>query len=693
MGKQGRGAKLGNGMGERRHPPSKADSLIEDGEDLSRYTALPLMEILPVLPLMQAWGVSRVARSRRGFLTAYEKARGNLFLLSGVYSPKQEQPWTQVRENFLQRHMAQVKKNGEKLWDEEGLPTRRHLALVAWAYTPDRQRWARFVDRVREEQVEKLPEAQDNFERLPAPNLPMPRSWGTVGRAALLGVAPQMAGTLAELVRPSDSGWAYLERMADRILHVGGLDLGQRIACGQYGCVYEIVGSPGEVLKLTSDHSEAAAVHRALYERLHPELMHFKEVFTFAGLTNLHAIRAERLEPLPLDVAQWLSDPAVGYAFLTSQGEDPIAQVSLSWLLDSARENYIDVEQVKRLRDTITYLSGLGIEWMDLSGENVMQDSRGHWRIADLGASLLDPEVEELDAVSSGLAEDLDIAFSGLDGSPQRLAPQIEFHDDARVERLGKGRGFPIMGQSKDERPKGYPNLGSREIQPSRIDNDDDNRTWPGLRPSEDSEKFKAQGNKAYEILRKLGFRIEGETLGCGSYGCAYMGRPYVIKLTTDPAEVANAQTVLRNGGVEGVVDFYAVYAFRRTPGMFAVIMEKVYNTSSGVKKWINEHDLYRHFWNYYHRDIASEPITRKELEYYCEKFLRAGERKQYDGKKLVEGMHNLYRLGITPEDVHGDNVMLRRKEKRNGDFTEELVIIDLGHSEGPVAVLPEFIG
>lgn len=72
--------------------------------------------------------VSAVARSPRGFLTAFK--RGNV-------SPK----WLARRSAFVKRHMAQVEKRGEPLW-KDGEPTRRHLALAMWAYSPAPKRFA-----------------------------------------------------------------------------------------------------------------------------------------------------------------------------------------------------------------------------------------------------------------------------------------------------------------------------------------------------------------------------------------------------------------------------------------------------------------------------------------------------------------------------------------------------------------------
>lgn len=80
---------------------------------------MPLSEILVYEHQMKTLGVSEVARSKRGFLTAYKMANGNPDKLS--------LRWHKTRNAFIARHLAQYKEN----------PTyRRMLALVAWAYMP-----------------------------------------------------------------------------------------------------------------------------------------------------------------------------------------------------------------------------------------------------------------------------------------------------------------------------------------------------------------------------------------------------------------------------------------------------------------------------------------------------------------------------------------------------------------------------
>lgn len=81
---------------------------------------LSLKTIRKYEPDMKRLGVSKVARSPRGFLTAYKKA-GSAWKLS--------EEWKRKRLAFIARHLAQYKKKSTY---------RRRLALIAWAYDPER---------------------------------------------------------------------------------------------------------------------------------------------------------------------------------------------------------------------------------------------------------------------------------------------------------------------------------------------------------------------------------------------------------------------------------------------------------------------------------------------------------------------------------------------------------------------------
>lgn len=120
------------------------DHLAEDPRYYSRLAACGIDGLLlepnrrspPYLPLdvveryvaeARDRGVSEVARSSRGFLEQYRRAGGDPANLT--------EDWRSKRDAFVARHMAQVRSGQESLI-EHGRPSRRHLALIMWAYSP-----------------------------------------------------------------------------------------------------------------------------------------------------------------------------------------------------------------------------------------------------------------------------------------------------------------------------------------------------------------------------------------------------------------------------------------------------------------------------------------------------------------------------------------------------------------------------
>lgn len=86
---------------------------------MSTYGFVPLTEMNRYVPIAKALGVSKVARSARGFVAAYRRAGGRAERLSDY--------WVQRRRGFVARHLVQYNEN----------PTpRRWLALMMWAYRP-----------------------------------------------------------------------------------------------------------------------------------------------------------------------------------------------------------------------------------------------------------------------------------------------------------------------------------------------------------------------------------------------------------------------------------------------------------------------------------------------------------------------------------------------------------------------------
>lgn len=96
---------------------------------------LDLEVVRASIKLAKRWRISAVAASRGGFGPAFVRAKGNPDRL-GVRS-KDGQHWRSVRNGFVARHMAQVKKNQEGLfYNSDGSPTPRLIALAVWAYAP-----------------------------------------------------------------------------------------------------------------------------------------------------------------------------------------------------------------------------------------------------------------------------------------------------------------------------------------------------------------------------------------------------------------------------------------------------------------------------------------------------------------------------------------------------------------------------
>lgn len=85
-----------------------------------------LREVERWVPEARRRGVSAVARSARGFLTAYRRAGGDPSRLS--------EAWMRKRAGFIARHVAQMRRRGERVRGPDGRPTRRALALAMWAY-------------------------------------------------------------------------------------------------------------------------------------------------------------------------------------------------------------------------------------------------------------------------------------------------------------------------------------------------------------------------------------------------------------------------------------------------------------------------------------------------------------------------------------------------------------------------------
>lgn len=116
----------------------------------TRYPFLSLRKANKYKQLAKERGVSKVARGEvkstqtdMGFMEAYAKVGGRKDRLK-TFPVKKSKPdgqtWWERRNAFNARHLAQMKKNNRPFFETKGkykgTPTRQHLGLIMWAYSP-----------------------------------------------------------------------------------------------------------------------------------------------------------------------------------------------------------------------------------------------------------------------------------------------------------------------------------------------------------------------------------------------------------------------------------------------------------------------------------------------------------------------------------------------------------------------------
>lgn len=110
------------------------------GEIDPPYLKLHILELIE--PFARRADVSHTGMSARGFLAAYKLASGEPSMMGR--NPSSGHLWADERTRLINRHYAQARQNREKFW-KNGLPTRRHLMLMMWAFTPTPEITAQWV--------------------------------------------------------------------------------------------------------------------------------------------------------------------------------------------------------------------------------------------------------------------------------------------------------------------------------------------------------------------------------------------------------------------------------------------------------------------------------------------------------------------------------------------------------------------
>lgn len=104
----------------------------------SGYPLLSPSAVREAIRAAEARDVSPVARKPGGFGAWYVGTDGGRL----ERDSERRAYWMRRRDAFIARHMAQVRNRSERLWEPgensstQRRPTRRHLALMVWAYSP-----------------------------------------------------------------------------------------------------------------------------------------------------------------------------------------------------------------------------------------------------------------------------------------------------------------------------------------------------------------------------------------------------------------------------------------------------------------------------------------------------------------------------------------------------------------------------
>ena len=201
-------------------------------------------------------------------------------------------------------------------------------------------------------------------------------------------------------------------------------------------------------------------------------------------------------------------------------------------------------------------------------------------------------------------------------------------------------------------------------------------------------------------MLKALtGMELSGE-LAHGDYGSIYKGEPFVVKVTGDQREAANAATVLRYypEGLPGVVRFFGVFAIEGVKPYFVIFQEVLEPLNRSELAWVDRHRL---DWQFilYTREHPSMPLatyTRLTARAHQEIGIHAHNREAVPkmllhtrSYNLTTALHALAQIGVVVHDGHSNNVMARV----NDVGERELVFLDLGYAPNPLARIPEWRG
>ncbi|XP_072403073.1 uncharacterized protein Ude [Diabrotica undecimpunctata] len=123
---------------------------------------LPLASVQSLLPLKEKFDIND--KLVEAFLEAYtKKAKGEYKNLRTVSSGEGKPSWDIVRNVEIKKLLKAMEESRPDMWEDD-LPTKEHLELILWAYSPDASKIKKNVSNYEEKLGSKKPESDEDEE-------------------------------------------------------------------------------------------------------------------------------------------------------------------------------------------------------------------------------------------------------------------------------------------------------------------------------------------------------------------------------------------------------------------------------------------------------------------------------------------------------------------------------------------------
>lgn len=96
---------------------------------------LPLASVQVLSALKEKYGVED--KKADAFIAAYESVGGDYKHLRTVSSEEDKSTWDIVRNAALKELLNTIDDESPEMWGDDELPTKEHLEIILWAYSPD----------------------------------------------------------------------------------------------------------------------------------------------------------------------------------------------------------------------------------------------------------------------------------------------------------------------------------------------------------------------------------------------------------------------------------------------------------------------------------------------------------------------------------------------------------------------------